>query len=106
MSPDASWVRRDRWDALTREQQEGFAPLCPDVVFEIASPSEVRADLRDKMHLYLRNGCRMAVLIDPQRRVVEVYAPQHVPQVHTAVRSLAFDPTLPGFALDLTRIFE
>src|SRR5438128_347263 len=31
-SPDASWVRRERWDALTEEQQEGFAPLCPDFV--------------------------------------------------------------------------
>ena len=24
----------ERWDALTPEQQEGFAPLCPDFVVE------------------------------------------------------------------------
>ncbi|MBD2427165.1 Uma2 family endonuclease [Phormidium sp. FACHB-1136] len=33
-SPDASWVSPDRWDALTPEQRQGFAPLCPDFVVE------------------------------------------------------------------------
>ena len=36
-SPDASWVKRERWDALTPEQQERFAPLCPDFVVELRS---------------------------------------------------------------------
>lgn len=26
-SPDASWVKRERWDALTKDQREGFAPV-------------------------------------------------------------------------------
>ncbi|NES71364.1 MAG: Uma2 family endonuclease, partial [Okeania sp. SIO2D1] len=34
-SPDAAWVKQERWDALTREQQEIFAPLCPDFVVEL-----------------------------------------------------------------------
>jgi Uma2 family endonuclease len=38
-SPDASLVRLDRWQALTPEQRRGFAPLCPDLVVELASPS-------------------------------------------------------------------
>jgi hypothetical protein len=28
-SPDASWVRRERWDALSADQREKFPPLCP-----------------------------------------------------------------------------
>jgi Uma2 family endonuclease len=39
-SPDASWVRRDRWEALSEEQREGMAPLCPDFVVELRSPSD------------------------------------------------------------------
>ena len=39
-SPDASLVRLDRWQALTPEQRRGFAPLCPDLVVELASPSD------------------------------------------------------------------
>ena len=38
-SPDASLVRLERWQALTAEQRRGFAPLCPDLVVELASPS-------------------------------------------------------------------
>src|SRR6266699_3123291 len=36
-SPDASWIRRDRWDALTKDQQNSFAPICPDFLIELRS---------------------------------------------------------------------
>ena len=37
LSPDASLVQINRWQALTPEQRRGFAPLCPDLVVELAS---------------------------------------------------------------------
>lgn len=40
LSPDASWVRRDRWEALSPAERRGFAPLCPDAVFEVRSESD------------------------------------------------------------------
>ena len=80
LSPDASWVRRERWQALTREEQEGFAPLCPDAVFEVRSVSQAAAELREKMHAYLKNGASVAVFIDPYEQAVEVgfYLPKGV----------------------------
>ncbi len=39
-SPDASLVRLERWHSLSAEQRRGFAPLCPDLVVELASPSD------------------------------------------------------------------
>jgi Uma2 family endonuclease len=39
-SPDASVVRLERWQALSEAEREGFAPLCPDLVIELASPSD------------------------------------------------------------------
>ena len=39
LSPDASLVALDRWQVLTAEQRRGFAPLCPDLVIELASPN-------------------------------------------------------------------
>lgn len=45
-SPDASLVWLARWQALSKEQLRGFPPLCPDLVVELASPSERAADLR------------------------------------------------------------
>ena len=104
--PDASWIRRDRWEALSRDQQDSFTPLCPDVVFEVASPSDTLPSLRRKMRSYLVNGCRLAVLIDPKRRAVEIHAPERNPQILEPATSVSFDPLLPGFTLNLTRIFE
>jgi Uma2 family endonuclease len=66
-SPDASWVARDRWDALTPDEQEGFAPLCPDFVVELRSPTDRLPDLRDKMREYRAQGARLGWLIDPKR---------------------------------------
>ena len=31
-SPDASWVRKEKWESLTDEEKERFAPICPDFV--------------------------------------------------------------------------
>jgi Uma2 family endonuclease len=39
-SPDASWVKLERWDALTPEQKNKFPPICPDFVVELMSPSQ------------------------------------------------------------------
>ncbi len=103
--PDASWVRRERWDALTPEEQEGFAPLCPDAVFEVASKSNSPGELLAKMRAYLANGARVAVLIDPKRRTVEVGMPNHEAQVLESTRAVSLDPVLSGFSLDLEPIF-
>ncbi len=105
-SPDASWVSRERWSALSPAQQKSFAPLCPDAVFEIRSSSDSASELREKMRMYVANGARLAVLIDPQSRAVEIYDPGREPQVQKRAESVALGPVLPGFILDLKPIFE
>jgi Uma2 family endonuclease len=105
LSPDASWLPRKRWEALTPTQREGFAPLCPDAVFEIASSSDALWFLRRKMRAYVTNGATLAVLIDPERRAVEIFAPDRDPRVIESARSVTLAPVLPGFTLDLEPIF-
>ena len=77
LSPDASLVALDRWQALSAEQRRGFAPLCPDLVVELASPSDEGllgiAALRRKMDVYQRNGARLGWLLLPEQRTVEVW---------------------------------
>jgi Uma2 family endonuclease len=58
-SPEASWIRQERWNALTKEQRVGFAPICPDFVVELRSPSDRLSELQDKMQEYLANGARL-----------------------------------------------
>jgi Uma2 family endonuclease len=105
-SPDASWVRRDRWDALTPEQRKKFGSLCPDVVFEIRSESNALADLREKARAYLANGAQLAVLIDPSEQTVDAYRRGREPEIHRNPQAVALDPELPGFILDLEPIFS
>lgn len=53
-SPDAAWVARERWDALSRAQQDGYPPLCPDFVVELPSPTDNLGELQDKIREYYR----------------------------------------------------
>jgi Uma2 family endonuclease len=104
-SPDASWVRRDRWDALTDEEREQFPPLAPDFVVELRSKSDNLESLKEKMDEYMRNGVRLGWLIDPYGRTVWVYRPDNpVETLDTPVR-LSGDPELPGFDLTLDALW-
>ncbi|MBV8268235.1 MAG: Uma2 family endonuclease [Planctomycetaceae bacterium] len=103
-SPDACWVARDRWDALTPDEQEGFAPLCPDCVIELRSPADPLKSLREKMREYRAQGARLGWLIDPRRKVVEVYRPRCRVEVLRSPASLSCEDVLPGFVLDLKGI--
>ncbi|AFY79543.1 MAG: Uma2 family endonuclease [Hydrococcus sp. C42_A2020_068] len=103
-SPDASWLAIERWNALTREQQETFVPLCPDFVVELRSPSDVLTKLQAKMQEYMENGARLGWLIDPQRKVVEIYRPNREVEILRSPRFLSGEDVLPGFILELSEI--
>jgi Uma2 family endonuclease len=105
-SPDAAWVRRDRWETLPDEEREkGFPRLTPDMVVELRSPSDTIARLRKKMALYLANGVRLAWLIDPASRRVEVYRPGREVEILDDPATVSGEDVLPGFVLDLAEIF-
>ncbi len=104
-APDASWVRRDRWEALSQEEKEGFAPLCPDFVIELRSKRDRLATLQEKMHEYLANGARLGWLIDPQNQRVEIYRSDRELEVLKQPDQLSGEDILPDFTLDLHRIW-
>ncbi len=104
-SPDAAWVRRARWDALSAEQRGKFAPLCPEFVAEIRSPSDVLADLKAKMDEYARNGAALGWLIDPVERTVHVYRSGALAETLQDPSTVDGGAVLPGFVLDLSPIW-
>jgi len=105
LSPDASWVSRDRWDALTDAQRETFPHVCPDFVAELRSKSDALTLTQAKMQEYLTNGARLGWLIDPKRQVVEIYRASREPEVLSRPASLSGEDVLPGFVLKLDRIW-
>ena len=103
-SPDASWVRRDRWDALTPEERQGFAPLCPDFVVELLSPSDSVKIAQAKMREYMENGARLGWLINRKNQRVEIYRQGQDVEILENPATLSGEDVLPGFVLDLKQI--
>jgi Uma2 family endonuclease len=104
-SPDASWVRQERWDALTEDDQERFAHLCPDFVIELRSRWNTLQAQREKMQEYLDNGTLLAWFIDPRNRQVYIYRKGEEVEVLTDAATVSADPSLPGFELKLTELW-
>ncbi len=103
-SPDAAWIKHERWDGLTAEEKRGFAAICPDFVIELRSPSDRLADVQAKMCEYLENGILLGWLIDPQTNCVAIYVPGQATEVLFAPKILLGTTVLPEFVLDLQDI--
>jgi len=115
LSPDASVLRLERWQALTPEQRRGFPPLCPDLVVELVSPADEGPRgsdaLRRKLAAYLANGARLGWLLFPQQRAVEIWqsgadpaAPVLMERIEPA-EALEGGDWLPGLRLELAEIW-
>ena len=105
-SPDVSWIRRERWDALSEEQTDQFAPICPDFVVELRSKSDRLRHLQEKMEEYMDNGAQLGWLIDPLERKVHVYQQDAEVRVLDNPAEISGDPPLKGFVLKLDGILD
>jgi Uma2 family endonuclease len=103
-SPDASWIGLDRWNALSLEQKRTFAPICPDFVVELRSPSDDKKDLHEKMKEYISQGSRLGWLIDPLERSVEIHRRDRAVEVLNDPEFLSGEDVLPGFTLEMKGI--
>ena len=110
LSPDASLVRLERWQALTPEQRRSFQPLCPDVLVELASPSDkgprAVAALRQKMAAYQANGAQLGWLLIPEERAVEVWPVASELHRIEAATLLDGGQLLPGLRIELQDIWQ
>ena len=108
-SPDVSWVKLERWEALTLKEKKGFPPIAPDFVIELVSPSDLTnqryEDLQNKMQEYLDNGVKLGWLIEPSAKTVEIYRLGQSVEILNNPQTLSGEDILPGFTLDLTEIF-
>ena len=100
-SPDAAWVKLERWEALSLEERKKFPPLAPDFVIELRSESDRLKPLQDKMQEYLDNGVRLGWLINPQDKQVEIYRQNQLVEVVEIPIMLSGEDVLPGFELRL-----
>jgi Uma2 family endonuclease len=103
-SPDASWVSYEKLSKLTPEQYKKFAPLCPEFLIELMSPSDSLKDAQEKMLEYISNGAELGWLIDPSEKCVYVYRASGAETLEQP-ESVAGVGRLEGFVLNLQDIW-
>ena len=104
-SPDGAWALRERFERLPAEERERFAPICPEFVVELRSPSDALSGLQAKMVEYLDNGTLLGWLIDPRQRRVHIYRPGSPPEILDNPTTVSGETVLPGFELVLQDIW-
>jgi Uma2 family endonuclease len=105
-SPDASWVRLDRWNSLTAVQQQKFAPICPDFIIELKSPSDSLSALQKKMAEYMQEpGFQLGWLIVREQRQVYIYRPGQLEACLDNPAIINGEPVLSGFKLNMAKIW-
>ncbi|NEQ35655.1 MAG: Uma2 family endonuclease [Okeania sp. SIO3I5] len=105
-SPDAAWIKLERWQSLSQEQKEKFAPICPDFVVELMSPSDNLKTLQEKMTEYMEEpGVKLGWLIDRKGRKVYIYRPGMPTECLENPDSVSGEPVLPGFVLNMSKVW-
>lgn len=105
-APDLAWVKRERWEALTIAERELFPPLCPDFAVELRSRSDALAMLQAKMEECRANGASLGWLIDPLEKQVYIYRPDIEMVCLNNPDTISGEPLLPGFVLELKRLWD
>lgn len=104
VQPDLLYVSKGRSSIIREANIWGT----PDLVVEILSPGTARWDKEVKRQLYGRFGVRELWLVDPQARSIEVATLEDrallTSQVYCVGATLT-SPLLPGFTLDVERLF-
>ena len=108
VEPDLLVVTNDQREILTKRNVRG----APALAIEILSPSSTARDQRTKRSLYERVGVREYWVVDPDRDCISVHRlakPRqfHFPETLAAVNADSLATSLlPGFVLDLARLFR
>ena len=105
-APDVAWIRRERWDALSKKEKHSFPYLAPDFVLELASDSDNLHAVKAKMEKWILNGVRLAWLVSPDEKLTYIYRPDQFPATKLFTETLSGEEVLVGFETVLAEILE
>jgi Uma2 family endonuclease len=102
-APDASFIRKDRLPKTTLKK---YFPGVPDLAVEVISPGDTRREIAEKVNMWLAHGAVSCWVLDPDSMTVTIHrSGQKVIRLTTRDR-IKNEPALPGFVLDVARIFK
>jgi Uma2 family endonuclease len=103
MSPDVSWIEQSR---LVGVEIVGFIPIVPDFVIELRSATDNLSPLQEKMQEYQRLGVRLGLLVNPKNKQIELYRPGQDSVTLNTPSSIDCGEVMPGFVLNMDRIWS
>ena len=103
LSPDASFVRRER---LGKELTQKFFPGAPDLAVEVLSPGESLVAIDKKLAAYFADKTRLAWVINPADQTVRVHHSPKRCKTLSAGDCLDGEALLPGFTFPVAALFE
>ena len=104
-SPDAAWVSNAKVEAISEEDYERFAHVCPEFIIELLSPSDSLKETQAKMSEWIENGTELGWLIDPYQRVVYEYTQAGMRRFDDLSEIRGHGP-VEGFILDLSKVWK
>lgn len=108
--PDVAFVAAHRLPPRTSPDYAKAPRLAPDLVVDVASPSQFRPEVKDKAERYVKAGVRLVWVVWPKRQQVDVWRPDVAGAARleaTLKRGAALDEldVLPGFTCALADLF-
>lgn len=105
--PDVAFVSAGRLAPLRSDAANAIPHLAPDLVAEVASPSQYRPEMAAKARMYLEAGVRLVWVIWPDDEQVDVWRPGSGAPVATLSLNDHLDgfDVLPGFSHPVADLF-
>lgn len=103
--PDAVFLLNQHIEIDEFGESINETPIPPDIQIEIISPDQSVARTHRKLLWSVANGCPSGVLIDPERKTIDVYRPNQEPKRLASDGILEGEPVLPGFRLPVAEVF-
>jgi Uma2 family endonuclease len=105
--PDVAYISFDRWPESRPLPYRGNpVDVVPELMVEVASPTDTAEELLAKAHEYLRAGANLVWVVFPLLRQVYAYTAQDAPpRVFGAADALDAGDVLPGFVAPMAGLF-
>jgi Uma2 family endonuclease len=93
-APDVGFICADH---VPKPLPRGCADIAPDLAVEVLSPDDRAGEVLAKVSDWLRAGCRLVWVVDPDRRLARVYRSDGSEAQVSADSTLDGEEVLPGF---------
>jgi Uma2 family endonuclease len=103
--PDLAFVSYATWPKPKRRPKGPYWSVAPDLAVEVISPTDVGADVMDKMKEYFTAGCKAVWIVWPTLEQIHVYSSPTSVRIFGSTDTLEGDPVIPGFRLPLIELF-